>query len=86
MTYFLKSACMSEKASTLLRNLFLLLFAVLVTGCNISGGGGSFNWDLPGKPEYHSFEDVGIMASSYYATGEYPHLCDCPHSKAIDIK
>ena len=72
------SVCINGKASTLLRNLFFLPLAVLLTGCNISGGGGSFNWDLPGKPEDYSCDDVDVMASSYCATGEYPQLCDCP--------
>ena len=69
---------MNGKTSTVLRNLFFLSLAVLLSGCNISGSGGSFNWDLPGKPEDHSCDDVGIMASSYCATGKYPHLSDCP--------
>ena len=71
------SVCIYGKASTHLRNLFFLSLAIVLTGCNISGGGGSFNWDLPGNPEDYSCEDVGIMASSYCATGEYPNLCDC---------
>ena len=70
---------MSKKSSTLLRNLsFFLSLAVLLTGCNFSEGGGSFNWDLPRKAEDHSCDDVGIMASSYCFTGKYPHLSDCP--------
>jgi len=63
-----------------LRNLSFPPLSVLLTVCNISGGGGSFNWDLPGKPEDYSYKDVGVITSHYRATGEYPQLCDCPHS------
>ena len=74
---------MSGKALTLLRNLFFLPFAVLLTGCITSGGGagGSYTacWNPypPGKAGDYSCEDVGSDSHVYCATGEHPDLCNC---------
>ena len=70
---------MKGKASTLLRNLFFLPLAVFLTGCNISGGGGSFNWAKPGTPGEYSCEYARLAGGvqAWCDTGEHPNLCEC---------
>ena len=72
---------MRGKASTLLRNLFFLSLAALLTACSSQGGGfGSFKiLDTGGAGNYtcDSVKDSGGSTSDFCATGEHPHLCEC---------
>ena len=60
-----------------MKKLLLITPLILLSGCNISGGMGSVDWSMPGDAEEYSCEEAGPLASSYCATGEHPHLCDC---------
>ena len=60
-----------------MKKLLLLTPLILLSGCNISGGMGSVDWSMPGDADEYTCEDAGPLASSYCATGEHPHLCDC---------
>ena len=72
------SVCISGKASTLLRNLFFLSFAVLLTACTNHGGGyGSFKLLDTGGPEQGRTCENTSFHDHYCATGEHPNLCDC---------
>ena len=60
-----------------MKKLLLITHLILLSGCNISGGMGAIDWSMPGDAGDYTCEDAGPLASSYCATGEHPHLCDC---------
>ena len=60
-----------------MKKLLLITPLILLSGCNISGCMGAIDWSMPGDADEYTFEDSGPFASSYCATGEHPHLCEC---------
>ena len=65
------------RVSTILRNLFFLYLALLLTACTNTGGGGNFpsgwNPSFPGQPGTFTCDGAsGQYAEFYCETGETP--------------
>lgn len=60
-----------------MKKLLLLPITLLLVGCDVSGGMGS--WSNPGTPGVYSCEyaEGGAGAQAWCDTGEHPNLCDC---------